>query len=205
MNRRFLRPLLLITIVLIVPIALLALRGESFAEQLRQWQSNPPAPLTLAAMVVTILALDVLLPVPSGPISTLAGSHLGIALGTTASALGMTLGSVIAFALARRFSSKSAKQGGANATEVAARRHGPWMLVLTRPLPIIAEAAVLLAGSLQMPWRTFLSPVVASNVAISATYAVLGRQAAEHQWLPLAVAASMAIPLAIALRIRRLA
>jgi uncharacterized membrane protein YdjX (TVP38/TMEM64 family) len=217
MNRRLARPLLLITIVLVVPIALLAIRGESFATQLREWQTRPPAPMTLAALVVAILAADIVLPVPSGPISTLAGSHLGVALGTAASALGMTLGAVIAFAVARRFArapnekrtpvsreavaERSARQSPT--AEQSARHHGPWMLVLTRPLPIIAEAAVLVAGSLHMPWRTFLPPVVVSNIAISATYAVLGQQAAQHQWLPLAVAASMAIPLAIAIHLRR--
>jgi uncharacterized membrane protein YdjX (TVP38/TMEM64 family) len=180
--------------------------------------------MTLAALVVAILAADIVLPVPSGPISTLAGSHFGIALGTVASALGMTLGAVVAFAVARRFGrarlppsreaerndemrlggeGKRAEQGGTLAAEQAARHHGPWMLVLTRPLPIIAEAAVLVAGSLHMPWRTFLPPVVVSNVAISVTYAALGHQAAQHQWLPLAVAASMAIPLAIAIHLRR--
>jgi uncharacterized membrane protein YdjX (TVP38/TMEM64 family) len=217
MNRRLARPLLLITIVLVVPIALLALRGESFATQLREWQTHPPAPMTLATLVVAILAADIVLPVPSGPISTLAGSHLGIALGTAASALGMTLGAVTAFAVAREFGRAPNEKGNPVSREAAAERsasqspdaeqaarsHGPWMLVLTRPLPIIAEAAVLVAGSLHMPWRTFLPPVVVSNVAISATYAALGQQAAEHHWLPLAVAASMAIPLAIALHLRR--
>jgi 3-dehydroquinate synthase len=217
MNRRLLRPLLLITIVLVVPIALLALRGESFATQLREWQTHPPAPMTLAALVVAILAADIVLPVPSGPISTLAGSHLGIALGTAASAVGMTLGAVIAFAVARRFGSSPNEEripfsrdpvgerspSTAPAAEQAARHHGPWMLVLTRPLPIIAEAAILVAGSLHMPWRTFLPPVVVSNIAIAATYATLGQQAAEHHWLPIAVAASMAIPLAIAMHLRR--
>jgi 3-dehydroquinate synthase len=219
MNRRLARPLLLITIVLVVPIALLAIRGESFATQLREWQTHPPAPQTLAALVVVILAADIVLPVPSGPISTLAGSHLGVALGTAASALGMTLGAVIAFAVARRFGAAPNENEKGNpfsrdpigerspstapTAEQAARRHGPWMLVLTRPLPIIAEAAVLIAGSLNMPWRIFLPPVVVSNVVISVTYAALGQYAAEHRWLPLAVAASMAIPLAIAIHLRR--
>jgi uncharacterized membrane protein YdjX (TVP38/TMEM64 family) len=217
MNRRLARPLLLITIVLVVPIALLAIRGESFATQLSEWQTHPPAPRTLAALVVAILGVDIVLPVPSGPISTLAGSHLGVALGTAASALGMTLGAVIAFAVARRFGSPPNEErisfsrdpagerspSAAPTAEQAARRHGPWMLVLTRPLPLVAEAAVVIAGSLNMPWRTFLPPVVVSNVVISAIYAALGQYAAEHHWLPLAVAASMAIPLAIAIRLRR--
>jgi 3-dehydroquinate synthase len=129
----------------------------------------------------------------------------------------MTLGAVIAFAVARKFGSSPNEKGNPVSREAvaersarqspdaeqAARHHGPWMLVLTRPLPIIAEAAVLVAGSLHMPWRMFLPPVVVSNVAISATYAALGQQAAEHQWLPLAVCASVTVPLVAALWVRR--
>ena len=213
MDRRLLKPLLLVTIVLVVPIALLAMRGESFAAQLHKWQTAPPPPTTLAALVVAILAADVVLPVPSGPVSTLAGSHLGVALGTAASALGMTLGATIAFALARGvglFKKKTVggvieNEPGAATDEAvqAARDHGPWLLVITRPLPIVAEAAVLLVGGLQLPWRQFLPPVIASNFAISATYALLGQYAAAHGWLPLAVCTSIALPLAIALACRR--
>ena len=199
MDRRLFKPLLLVSIVLILPIVLLAVRGESFVTQLRAWQTSPPAPMTLAALVVGILAADIVLPVPSGPISTLAGSHLGVVLGTAASALGMTLGATIAFAVARRFGIDK-KDGDGTET---ANRHGPWMLVLTRPLPIVAEAAVLLAGGFGMPWRSFLPAIVVSNLAISATYATFGRHAAAHGWLPLAVCASVAAPLAVAVYFRR--
>ena len=209
MDRRLLKPLIVVTIVLIVPVALLALRGESFATQLERWQSAPPPPMTLAAMVVGILAVDVVLPVPSGPISTLAGSHLGVALGTAASTVGMTTGATIAFALAKGMTWRSFRRrefagepASPEAVE-ACRDHGPWLLVITRPLPIIAEAAVLLVGGLQMPWRNFLPPVLASNLVISATYSLLGQQASAHGWLPLAVCTSIALPLAIAVACRR--
>ncbi|HEX6961555.1 MAG TPA: VTT domain-containing protein [Lacipirellula sp.] len=224
MDRRLLKPLLLVTIVLILPVVLLAVRGESFAAELQQWQSAPPSRGTLAALVIGILAVDVVLPVPSGPISTLAGSHLGILAGTAASTVGMTLGAVIAFALARGVGSIKKSRAAAHVTNLgrssenviaendaktsseaqeACRVHGPWLLVITRPLPIIAEAAVLLVGGLQMPWRTFLPTVIVSNLVLSATYAVLGQQAAAHGWLPLAVCTSIALPLGIALACRR--
>jgi uncharacterized membrane protein YdjX (TVP38/TMEM64 family) len=204
MDRRVFKPLLLVSVMLILPLVLLAVRGESFVTQLRAWQTSPPAPMTLAALLVGILAADIVLPVPSGPVSTLAGSHLGVVLGTGASALGMTLGAVIAFAVARRFgidkTDREVLDGEGNETT---DQHGAWMLVLTRPLPIVAEAAVLLAGALRMPWRSFLPPIVVSNLAISATYATFGRQAAAHGWLPLAVCASVAAPLAVAVYFRR--
>jgi membrane protein DedA with SNARE-associated domain len=206
-DRRLLKPLLLVTIVLVLPLVFLAIRGEAFADALAGWQSNPPPPMTLAMAVVAILASDVLLPIPSGPVSTLAGSQLGAPLGTVVSALGMTLGAVIAFALARRWGRPLAERLAAPETleeaDRACREHGPWMLALTRPLPVLAEAAALLLGMLRMSWGAFLPPVVASNVVIAAAYALLGAQAAERGWLPLALAISVAAPLAVAALVRR--
>jgi hypothetical protein len=45
--------------------------------------------------------------------------------------------------------------------------------------------------------------VIASNLAVSATYAALGTHAAAQGWLPLAVCTSIALPLAIAIACRR--
>lgn len=207
MDRRLVKPQLLVTVVLVLPVALLALRGEAFSVWLAAWQSDPPPRRVLAAAVVAMLASDVILPVPSGPLSTLAGSQLGVAWGTAASLAGMTLGAAIAFALARRWGAPLARRlssprGLAEAAE-ANRRHGPWLLAITRPLPVVAEAATLLCGALQMPWRQFLPSVAAANLAIALVYSALGRHAAAHDWLPLAVAASVALPLAAAAAWRR--
>ena len=206
-DRPLLKSLLLVTIVLVLPLVLLALSGEFFAGQLAQWRLDPPPRGPLALAIVAILASDVFLPIPSGPVSTLAGSQLGVALGTAASTLGMTLGATLAFALARRWgrplAERYASVDALAAAEEKCRDHGPWMLALTRPLPIFAEAAALVVGALRMPWRTFLPPVVTSNLAISLAYATLGAQAAEQGWLPLAIAATIAVPLAIALYWKR--
>src|SRR5690606_11307473 len=110
-----------------------------------------------------------------------------------ASAVGMTLGATIAFALAKRWGRPLAARLSSSEQlaelESSCQQHGPWMVVLTRPLPIVAEACALLVGALQMRFRTFLPVVLVSNVLVAGTYAVLGRQAVQHGWLPLAVCA----------------
>ncbi len=75
------------------------------------------------------------------------------------------------------------------------RHWGPWILVATRALPVLAEAAVLFLGATRMSWRRFLPPVVLSNLGIAAVYAVLGHFAHSQGELPLALAASIALPL----------
>ena len=193
------KPLLLITVVLILPLVLLVVWGETFLPAAERWQVDPPSRWALASMVVAILASDVFLPVPSGPISTLAGSQLGIVLGTIVSTLGMTVGAVIAFALARAWGRPLAERYSSPAQlaelESACANHGVWMLILTRPLPIVAEACALLVGALQMPWSQFLPAVTATNLLIAATYSALGDQAATYGWLPTALCASVALPL----------
>jgi len=195
----WLKPLLLITVVLILPLILLVIWGETFLTVARRWQAEPPTPGVLAIAVIAILASDVFLPVPSGPISTLAGSQLGIMTGTLISTVGMTLGAVIAFGLAKAWGRPLAKRYSSSEQlielEAACTQHGVWMLLLTRPLPILAEACALLVGALQMRWQQFLPTILASNLIIAATYSVLGQQAASYGWLPLALCASIALPL----------
>lgn len=207
MERRLIKPLLLVTVVLVLPLMLLAARGESFARRLSTWQTDPPPRSVLAVAVIGMLASDVILPVPSGPLSTFAGSQLGVMRGTAASFAGMTLGASIAFALARRWGTPLAARlstpGQLTEAEEANRRHGPWLLAITRPLPILAEAAALLVGALQMRWREFLPPVMATNLAMAFVYSLLGQQSAQQGWLPMAIAASVALPLALAVWWRR--
>ena len=195
------KPLLLITVVLIAPLLLLALWGEAFASLAERWQTDPPAASTMALAIIGILASDVFLPVPSGPIATLAGSQLGIVAGTLVSALGMTIGAVIAFALAKLWGRPLAEKYSSATRlaelETACTDHGVWMLLVTRPLPILAEACALLVGALQMRWQQFLPTIIVSNLLIAATYATLGQQAAAYGWLPIAVCASAALPLLV--------
>jgi len=201
LNSPLVKPMLLVTVVLILPLVAIAFWGESFGALIEQWQENPPPPGVLALAVFAILASDVFLPVPSGPVSTLAGSQLGFVVGTLASTAGMTVGAMVAFGLARRWGRPVAERYSSPEQyaelEAACEQHGPWMVVLTRPLPILAEACALLVGALQMRWRVFLPTVGVSNFLIAATYAALGQQAAEYGWLPMAVCASVAVPLLV--------
>lgn len=198
----WIKPLLLITVVLVLPVLLLAFWGESFAALAEQWQENPPSKSTIALAVAGILASDVFLPVPSGPITTLAGSQLGAVWGTLVSAGGMTLGGIIAFALAKAWGRPLAERLSTpeqlQELETACQEHGGWVLILTRPLPIVGEAGAMLVGALQMPWMQFLVVLVASNLIIAATYAMLGQQASAYGWLPIALCASAALPLLLA-------
>ena len=77
-------------------------------------------------------------------------------------------------------------------------RYGPLVLVLTRAMPVFAEASVLIAGIHRLTWRRFLPAVVLSNLGIAVAYAAFGDYAEQHKWLPLALAVAVAVPVVVA-------
>jgi uncharacterized membrane protein YdjX (TVP38/TMEM64 family) len=151
--------------------------------------------------VCGVLAADLLLPVPSSMVSTLAGSELGVVGGTSASWVGMSAGAVVGFGLARRYGRPLAERLAA-ADDLArldrlAARAGPALVVLTRAVPVLAEASVLLLGVNRLAWRRFLPALLASNLGIALAYAAFGEAAGEQEWLPIALGISAAAPLAV--------
>jgi uncharacterized membrane protein YdjX (TVP38/TMEM64 family) len=77
------------------------------------------------------------------------------------------------------------------------RRYGPLGVVLSRPLPLVAEAAALLAGATGMGWQAFLLAAGGGNLAIAMVWSVagaMGRQADTLQWM---LIGSLVVPVAI--------
>lgn len=202
------RTTFLLLAVLSIPIFPLLLLGLAFEQRVEDWVTAPNVPPAgRFALVVAALAADVLLPVPASAISTWAGGVLGLWRGTLASTVGMTLGATIGFGLARAFGRGVARRlsGERDLEQTAelADRYGPLAVIVTRPLPILAEACVLLLGTTRLSWPRFLVAAVASNLAVSFVYAACGRYFRDHDALPAAVIASGTVPLLAALAVRR--
>ncbi|MEM8866089.1 MAG: VTT domain-containing protein [Planctomycetota bacterium] len=208
-RRRAARLLLMVAIVLAVPILPAVLHGEAFGQWAEAWRANPPSKPQMAVAVAGILALDILLPVPSSPLNTLAGAQLGVPLATFVCWAGMTLGATLAFALTRRWGApvaiRLARSEDLEQVRTGPGGLGPWILLACRPIPVFAEASVLLAGLVRMPWRQFLPPVIVGNLVIAAVYAGIGRWASTGEWLVPALFSTALAPLLIASMIRRVA
>jgi uncharacterized membrane protein YdjX (TVP38/TMEM64 family) len=197
--RELIRPLLIITLALLVPIVPFLAFGDSLEAMISQQLDPPPSALVVAALTVAILASDILLPVPSSLVSTIAGAQLGIVAGTAASWLGMTLGAVLGFCLARFWGrglvAWLCKPEDVARLDLLGERYGSGMLIMTRALPVLAEAAVLLTGVARMRFRRFFLIVALGNLGIALVYSVLGQLARSQGELPLAMGASIALPL----------
>lgn len=194
-------------VVLLIPIIPFLFFGGQFEEWLKKFSEEPPADGATAAVVIGLLSTDILLPIPSSVISTLSGWQLGWWRGTLSTWVGMNLGAVIGFALARRWGQPFArwfsKPEDMERMQEVSDRYGPFVLVLTRAMPVFAEASVLMAGIHRLAWRRFLPAILLSNLGIALGYAAFGDFAEQHQWLPLALGVSVAIPVLVAAAAKR--
>ena len=188
-----------ITIVLLVPVIPFLGFGGSLESRVETWFDSTLSLSATAAIVVGVLASDILLPIPSSFVSTLAGSRLGLPGGAAVVWSGMTLGAVIGFALVRVFgrplAARLSSADDLRRMEMLAQRGGPAVLALTRALPVLAEASVLLLGAIGLPWRRFLPVVLLANLGLAVAYAALGHFAHQEGNLTVALAASIALPL----------
>ena len=200
--RELFRTLPLMAAVLLIPVLPFLALGGRFEDWLRGVAEDPPSVPATALLVIGLLATDILLPIPSSVISTLAGWQLGWWRGTLATWIGMNLGAMIGFALARKWGRPLAlwlaRGEDLQRMRMLSDRYGPAVLVLTRGMPVFAEATVLMAGMHQLSWRRFLPAMLLSNLGIAIAYSVLGEYAQRHQWLPLALGVSVALPVLVA-------
>ena len=196
--RDALRWMLAVAVVLLVPVVPFLGLGDSLDRRVAQLlDQSLPVP-TAAALVIGVLATDVLLPVPSSVVSTFAGQRLGFFGGTLASWLGMTIGAVAGFWIARQWGRplavRLAGRQEYERMERLSQRIGPRVLVLTRAVPVLAEAGVLLFGATRLGWKRFLWPVCLSNLGIAAAYGLLGDWSRRQGTMLVALAASIAVP-----------
>jgi uncharacterized membrane protein YdjX (TVP38/TMEM64 family) len=148
-------------------------------------------------VVVTLLALDVFLPVPSSIVSVGAGALLGFWRGTLIVWLGMTAGCLLGYAvgarmarLARRFIGDAELQRAGQLLD----RHGIWALAACRSVPVLAEASVVFSGLARTRLRPFLLIASLSNLAIAAAYSAVGHYALQVDSFLLAFLGAMTLP-----------
>jgi uncharacterized membrane protein YdjX (TVP38/TMEM64 family) len=181
--------------LVLVPFLLFEGTSNAIAASLLETtRSRPVLALTIAAL----LAVDVLLPVPSSIVSTGAGTLLGFAWGTAASAVGMTAGCLVGYWVGRRLGRAGAIKvvGESELTraESAVSSMRDVALLVCRPVPVLAEASVVAAGTLRIPFARFAVVVATANVAVSAWYASIGTTAVDRRTFVLAFLVAALLP-----------
>jgi len=152
----------------------------------------------VACVLAGLLASDILLPVPSSVVSTACGLFLGFTFGALVSLAGMVVSCAIGFWLAcimgRPLASRLVGESEMRRLERLSARLGDWVVVICRPIPVLAEASVLFVGLGQMSTIRFFLLSTLSNLGISAVYAAIGAYAANVNSFLLAVAGSVFLP-----------
>ena len=138
-----------------------------------------------AALVIGLLAGDVVLPVPSSLVSVFAGAAFGWLAGAAVIWIGMTLGCVAGYAVGFSAGRLLALRVVGDAELERAKRlfesAGPVALIVTRAVPVLAETGTLAAGATRMPLLGFLLSTSLANAAVAAAYAAVGAAAAASQ------------------------
>jgi len=200
--RRATRLLVVLTLAAVtVPLVPFVLFGTRLDQLVAEWLEPRPAPATLALLEVGVLAADLLLPVPSSMVATLGGAELGIGLGTACAFLGLTAGSLAGWWLGRAAGARPlTRLGLADRRDLERRQRqlGPLLVVLTRPLPIVAEAAALVAGGSGMRLADFLPAAASGNLVIALLWSAAGAFGRAADSLPLVLVWSLVIPVALA-------
>ena len=127
--------------------------------------------------LTALLAADILLPVPSSLVSTACGMTLGFFGGTAASFIGMTISVIGGYLLGRFSAAYAEKMIGSAETGMLRRfqkRYGVLLLLLMRPVPVLAEVSVLFSGISRRPFFMVFLMTALGTLAVSAAYAAVG-------------------------------
>jgi uncharacterized membrane protein YdjX (TVP38/TMEM64 family) len=127
--------------------------------------------------VILLLVLDVLLPIPSSLVAAFSVATLGGAVGVLAVWVGLTLGAWLGYALGHAGGFPLARRIAgarelARASELMAR-HGSWILLVCRGVPVLAEASTLFAGAARHHPSRFGVVIALANLGVAGSYGLL--------------------------------
>jgi 3-dehydroquinate synthase len=163
------RALLVLMCALLVPIVPFAMIGELPGE--RWLNSAGSDSVRFGITGAGLLALDLLLPIPSSIIGALLGGRLGFVAGGLWCFLGLFVGHCTGYALGRL----TPERWTSSARGALGRSSGSWIaLLLSRPIPVFAEALALTAGAERMPLSAFVVSVAIGDAIYAAALAADG-------------------------------
>jgi uncharacterized membrane protein YdjX (TVP38/TMEM64 family) len=138
-----------------------------------------------AALIgVGLLVADVALPVPSSLIMIAHGALFGVIAGSALSLVGSAGAALLAFALGRRGGAilgRLVPRDERDRADRMLRKYGALAIIITRPVPILAETVAIMAGASTLGWGRMLAASVAGGLPASALYALTGAVAASFQ------------------------
>jgi uncharacterized membrane protein YdjX (TVP38/TMEM64 family) len=130
-----------------------------------------------ALLGLGLLTADVFLPVPSSVVMVAHGALFGLVPGAALSLLGGVSATLVGFALGRRGRGIVERVTTPAQRATADRlltRWGPWAVVSTRAVPVLAETVAVLAGTSPMRWSVLICAGAAGTAVPALAYAAAG-------------------------------
>lgn len=197
------RSAVLSAVALACIVALFLFFGGEIEARVLAVLSDPRSQGWIAGLTTGLLALDIVFPMPASVITVTAGASLGWLGGTIAAGLGLSIGCLIGYGVGRwfgapfieRFVTEDERRG----LDLLMARWGGLGLILTRPIPVLGEASVLLAGASRACVRRTIAATTFANLAVAAIYAGFGALSEGVGSMALAFAAAMLTPVVVAL------
>lgn len=183
---RFVRGLLIIAAAVCIPLVPFFIIGEMPGAR---WLSSTDEHAVLFGLAgAGLLAIDVLLPIPSSIVGTMLGARLGFLPGFLATFAGLMAGQVIAYAGSRRLLARQSGDLPVAPTLMA--------IFLSRPVPVLAEALALAAGAANLHWTQFLLACGLGNVVYALALALNGAALVPQSLLGPGLIVPMLLPVA---------
>lgn len=170
---------------------------ENLLAQLDLYLPNTPAQkFYLALLVIALLALDVVLPVPSSIVALLTVATLGGLAGYLVIFIGLCLGACLGYALGAGYFRVLSGRLGLHQRKPGqlAYKLGTLSLVCLRGVPVLAETSVVAAGMQRYPLRAFVVVTTLANAGLALAYSAIGSYLVEQNALLVTLLASMVLP-----------
>lgn len=160
-------------------------------------QLTGAGPVAAAVLGVGLLVADVVLPVPSSVVMVAHGALFGVVIGTLLSLAGSVGAALVGFVIGRRggplldrFVPTSERQR----VDALLDRWGVLAVVVTRPVPLLAETTAILAGAApSLSWPRVGLAAMIGSLPSAALYAVAGAAAAGAASITLVFALVLAL------------
>ncbi|MBV4458416.1 3-dehydroquinate synthase [Pseudomonas sp. COR58] len=157
---------------------------------------TPAQHINLALLLIALLALDVVLPVPSSMVALLAVAALGGIGGYLVIFIGLCLGAWLGYALGAGYFRVLSGRLGLHQRKPGqlAYRLGTLSLICLRGVPVLAETSVVAAGMQRYPLRAFVLVTTLANAGLALAYSAIGTLLVEQNALLVTLLASMVLP-----------
>lgn len=137
-----------------------------------------------AALGVSLLIADVLLPVPSSLVMVAHGALFGVVTGTFLSLLGSVGAALFGFAIGRRGGNlleRIVSPEERTRADQMLVRWGALAVIVTRPIPLLAETVAIMAGASPLGWGRVALAALVGSLPPALLYALTGAAVANFQ------------------------